>query len=63
MDWDDSEPQKTAKAAAVGDRLDDLSIEDLKQRISEMRNEIARLEVEIKARQVQKDAASSIFKS
>ena len=63
MDWDDIEPRKTNAPAAIGDNLDGLSIEDLKQRISEMRNEIARIEAEIKARQAHKDIAGSVFKS
>ena len=47
----------------VGQPLDDLSAPELNERIAALKQEIARLETAIKAREATREAASAFFKS
>ena len=47
----------------IGQLLDDLSAPELAERIEALKQEIARLEGAIKARQATRSAASAFFKS
>jgi len=53
------EPQKQPKKLRV---LDDMSIDELEAYIQEMKDEIARVEADIKKKKAHKDAISSMFK-
>ncbi len=50
-------------AHGIGQPLDDLSAPELAERIETLRQEIARLERAIKAREATRDAASAFFKT
>jgi uncharacterized small protein (DUF1192 family) len=52
-----------APVHAIGQALDDLSAPELAERIETLKQEIARLESAIEARQATRDAASAFFKS
>ncbi len=58
---DDDRPKKKANAQP-GEPLADLSIEELKARIALYREEIARLEAEIAAKEKHMQAAESFFR-
>jgi uncharacterized small protein (DUF1192 family) len=60
MDWD--EAAKPKRQAVVGEDLSRLSVDDMKARIGDFRNEIARLEAEIGKRHKQASAADALFK-
>ncbi|MEO1204975.1 MAG: DUF1192 domain-containing protein [Pseudomonadota bacterium] len=62
MDWDEPK-HKRLEAIQPGDDLDAVSINELEERITAMRQEIARCEAAIAAKIAQRDAAASIFKS
>ena len=47
----------------IGQALDDLSAPELAERIEALKQEIARLEDAIKAREATRDAAQAFFKS
>jgi uncharacterized small protein (DUF1192 family) len=56
-------PPKKPATHEIGQLIDTLSVHELEERIVLLREEIARLEAAIKARQATKDAASAFFKS
>ncbi|QPC90490.1 DUF1192 domain-containing protein [Mesorhizobium sp. INR15] len=58
----DDEPKKKARPHEVGQDLSLLSVGDLTERISLLRDEIARLEAELKARDSTKSAAEALFR-
>ncbi len=62
MDWDDVQP-KQAPAAAIGDNLENLSVAELEQRITDLREEIARVEKERDRKVKIGAAADQVFKS
>lgn len=58
----DNERPKATITVAVGDNLDDLSVEELELRIGDLQAEIARTEAEIANKKSTKSAAESVFK-
>ena len=56
-------PPKKKMIHEIGQTIDALSAEELADRIAALKEEIARLEAAIKARQATKDAASAFFRS
>lgn len=60
MDFDELEP---LKKKPVLRNLDPMSIEDLQAYIAEMKEEIARVEAKIAAKQAHLSAAAGLFKS
>jgi uncharacterized small protein (DUF1192 family) len=58
---DDNEPTPRP-TAHPGENLDDLSVDDLKERVQLYRMEIERLEREIKAKEKHLKAADAFFK-
>jgi len=60
MDIDDLEPQKKKPILR---NLDPLSIEELQGYIAEMKEEIARVEAKIAAKQAHLSAAAGLFKT
>ncbi len=59
---DDDRPLKKPATHAVGEGLDTLSVEDLRERVDLLRGEIARLEAAILAKQASRGAADAFFK-
>lgn len=55
-------PVRRAAAHEIGQKLDDLSVEELGERIALLRQEIERLEAARDAKQAAKSAAGSVFK-
>ncbi|MDR7039650.1 uncharacterized small protein (DUF1192 family) [Methylobacterium sp. BE186] len=53
--------RRTVTAHEIGQKLDDLSVEELGERIALLRREIERLESAREAKQAAKSAAGSIF--
>ncbi|HVW55660.1 MAG TPA: DUF1192 domain-containing protein [Rhizobiaceae bacterium] len=58
----DDEPVKRAEPYRIGQDLSFLSIDELKLRITELREEIGRLEKEIDAKGSTRSAAESFFR-
>ncbi|MEP9372846.1 DUF1192 domain-containing protein [Mesorhizobium sp. KR1-2] len=58
----DDEPKKPAATHVVGQDLSLLSVAELAERIAQLKAEIARLEVELKAKDATKNAAEALFK-
>jgi uncharacterized small protein (DUF1192 family) len=58
----DDEPAKRAEPYRIGQDLSFLSVDELKQRIGELRAEIERLESEIAAKGATRSAAESVFR-
>ncbi|MGO8800957.1 MAG: DUF1192 domain-containing protein [Roseiarcus sp.] len=56
-------PRKVAATHEIGQPIDLLSAPELAERIESLKQEIARLEAAIKAREATKQAASAFFKS
>jgi uncharacterized small protein (DUF1192 family) len=67
MDWDELEPKAPAgqstKSYALGSDLSKHSIEELRALIESLREEIARAEAAMSAKQSSKSAAEAAFKS
>ena len=61
MDWDDQRP-KPAKAIAVGDNLQSLSVAELDARIVTLTQEIERVRMELQAKKAHEAAAAAVFK-
>jgi uncharacterized small protein (DUF1192 family) len=61
MDWEEAK-EKMAKAAAVGDNLDKLSVAELEARIAAFEAEIGRVRAEIAKKKAHNAAAESLFK-
>lgn len=58
----DEEPAAKPRIHEIGQDLSLLSIDELKQRIGQMRVEIERLEAEIAAKDVTRTAAEALFR-
>jgi uncharacterized small protein (DUF1192 family) len=58
----DDEPRKKAKPHEIGQDLSLLSADELTERIALLRSEIERLEAELQAKNVTKNAAESLFR-
>ncbi|AMX95136.1 DUF1192 domain-containing protein [Mesorhizobium sp. M7A.F.Ca.US.014.04.1.1] len=58
----DDEPKKKARPHEIGQDLSLLSVSDLTERIGILRDEIARLEAELKAKDTTKSAAEALFR-
>jgi uncharacterized small protein (DUF1192 family) len=55
-------PRPESKAHEIGENLDALSARELTERVELLKREIERLEAAIRAREVTRTAASSVFK-
>ncbi|MDD7911893.1 MULTISPECIES: DUF1192 domain-containing protein [Pseudovibrio] len=61
--FDDDEPQKKSlREIVVGESLENLSVTELKERISNLHAEIARTEKELESKASASQAAQSLFK-
>jgi uncharacterized small protein (DUF1192 family) len=60
FDLEDLDPRNAKKAKPLN--LDDMNIEDLREYVSVLKAEIARVEEKIKAKQSHASAAASFFK-
>jgi uncharacterized small protein (DUF1192 family) len=58
----DDEPKKPASRHEIGQDLSLLSVSELSERIGLLREEIARLEAEMKAKGATKTAAEALFR-
>ena len=58
----DDEPKKPANRHEIGQDLSLLSVSELSERIGLLREEIARLEAEMKAKGATKTAAEALFR-
>ncbi len=63
MAFIDDEPKKKARRYEIGQDLSALSVGELGERIAELKDEIARLEVEMKAKGAVKSAADALFRA
>jgi uncharacterized small protein (DUF1192 family) len=61
MDWDDVRPEPKP-GAAIGEKLETLSVGELETRIAEFEREIARVKTELDKKRRHEDAASALFK-
>lgn len=59
----DDEPKKKARRHEIGQDLSSLSVGELGERISELKDEIARLEAEMKTKGAVKSAADALFRT
>jgi uncharacterized small protein (DUF1192 family) len=62
MDWEDLKP-KPKREIVVGEKLEGLSVGELKERIASLAAEITRTEAELAAKQKHEAAAQSLFKT
>jgi uncharacterized small protein (DUF1192 family) len=60
---DADEVKKPRPTIAVGDNLESVSIEELRLRVTALKDEIRRVESEIDRKQASKAAADAFFKS
>lgn len=58
----DDEPRKPVRVHEIGQDLSLLSVAELKDRIEQLKAEIARLEADIQAKSATKDAAEALFR-
>ena len=58
----DDEPKKPARVHEIGQDLSLLSVGELNERIGQLRDEIARLEEELKSKGTTKQAAEALFR-
>ena len=58
----DDEPAKPRRVHEIGQDLSLLSVDELNHRIGQLRDEIARLEAELRAKGATKQAAEALFK-
>lgn len=61
MDWDDMRP-KPKPAMTIGEPLTSLGIAELEARIVVLKQEIERVEAELKAKRAHESAAAALFK-
>jgi len=61
MDWDDLRP-KPKPAITVDEPLSSLGISELEARIVALRQEIERIETELKSKRAHENAAAALFK-
>lgn len=61
MDWDDLRP-KPKPAMTIGEPLAQLGIAELEARIAALKQEIERVEAELKAKRTHESAAAALFK-
>jgi uncharacterized small protein (DUF1192 family) len=57
------EVKKPKPGITIGDNLESVSIDELRHRLTELHDEIRRVEVEIERKTASKAAASAFFKS
>lgn len=62
MDWDEVAKPKS-DAAVIGQNLERMSIDELQRLISELENEIVRVNAEIERKKLIGSQAESVFKS
>jgi uncharacterized small protein (DUF1192 family) len=62
MDSDELQPRKKLPDLVLGEDISTLSAHELEKRIARLKEEIARCEAAIKARQATKSAAEGFFK-
>ena len=62
MDWDELEPKKKPKAHVLGEDIAKLSIDELASLVGALKDEIARVEAAMKAKQASKSDAEAAFK-
>lgn len=55
-------PRKPASSHEIGQNLDDLSVQEIDERIASLQAEITRLEETRRAKQASRSAAAAIFK-
>ena len=60
MDWDDLKP-KPKPGVTLGEPLANLAIAELEARIAALRQEIVRVEAELKAKRAHESAAAELF--
>lgn len=58
----DDEPRKAARVHEIGQDLSLLSVDELGERIGQLRDEIARLEAELASKGATKRAADALFR-
>jgi len=58
----DDEPQKVSRKHEIGQDLSMLSVDELRNRIEMLREEIARIETELSAKGATKAAAEALFR-
>ncbi len=64
MDLDDLPKKKDTPVDALeAEKLDDYSVDELKERIKTLKREIERTEADLKAKDASKAAAEEVFKS
>lgn len=64
MDLDDLPKKKDTPVDALeAEKLDDYSVDELRERIKVLKREIERTEQDLKAKDVSKAAAEAVFKS
>lgn len=60
---DDLAPKRRPATHQLGEDLQSLSVEELNERIAQLREEIARLEAAVKAKTSQRSLADQFFKA
>ncbi|MGI9520019.1 MAG: DUF1192 domain-containing protein [Hyphomicrobiaceae bacterium] len=63
MDWDDISKPNPTREVIVGQSLERLSLEELRERIVLLRDEIERVEKEIELKQAVGARAAAVFKT
>lgn len=58
----DDEARPVTRVHAIGQDLSLLSVDELNERVGQLRGEIARIEAELAAKDTTKDAAEALFK-
>lgn len=58
----DEEPRKKVRPHEIGQDLSLLSVGELSERIGQLRDEVARLEAELNAKDATKTAAEALFR-
>ena len=58
----DDEPKRPKRVHEIGQDLSSLSVDELAERVAQLRDEIVRLEAELAAKGSTKDAAEALFR-